>query len=193
MKKLLILALVVIFYCIPSFAQDGQGGLIGLYLDTWGELCDIDDCEIGVTILEIQVVHKLAPCAAGSQFMIETSDGFTGSYLGEEFPDHIPGGFGNSRTGLAIGYGDILPSPIHILTVRYLIYGTSEPNSYIRVIGDSSPPSYDTPIMADCSDPPELHPALGGTAYINGDGTLSCTTTPIEPKTWGQIKALYRN
>jgi hypothetical protein len=192
MKRLLILALVVIFYSVPSFAQ---GGLIGIYLDTWGELCDIDDCEEGkITVLEVQVVHKLAPCATGSQFMIITSEGFTGTYLGEELPDPIGGCMGNSQTGVAIGYSAHLICPIHIMTVRYLIYGTSEPNSYIEVVADASSPfHYETPMMTDCSDIHQIHPAIGGRAYINGDGTFSCTTTPVEIKTWGQIKALYRN
>jgi hypothetical protein len=188
MKKILILALAVIFYAVPSFAQ---GGLIGVYLDTWGEICDIDDCDLGTTtILEVQIVHKLAPCATASQFMVVTSSGFTGTYLGEEVPDPF-GGFGNSRYGIAIAYGDQYSSPIHILIIRYLIYGTSAPNSYIEVVAD--PDESRGIIMTDCNNPPLVHPALGGRAYVNGDGTFSCTTTPIQDASWGQIKALYRN
>jgi len=193
MKRLLIPALAVIFFTIPSFAQDGQGGLIGIYLDTWGEICDIDDCDLGsVTVLEVRIIHKLAPEASASQFMIVESSGFTGSYLGEEIPETFTG-FGNSRHGIALGYAGCYESPVHIMTVRYLIYGTSAPNSYIEVVGDPDEHLGWGVIMTDCDHFPEIHPALGGRAYINGDGLFSCTTTPVEPKTWGQIKALYRN
>jgi hypothetical protein len=189
MKRLLILALVVIFYCVPSFAQ---GGLIGLYLDTWGEICDIDDCDIGINILEVQVVHKHAPEVGASRFMIVASEGFTGTYLGEEVIEP-GGGLGNSQRGISIAYGECFSTPRHILTVRYLIYGTSEKNSYLEVVADATCPHRDDVHMVDCSDPPYLYPAIGGRAYINGDGTLSCTTTPVQPTSWGQIKALYRN
>jgi hypothetical protein len=189
MKKVLIIALLVIFYSVPSFSQ---GGLIGIYLDTWGELCDIEDCDIGITVLEVQVVHKLAPCATAAQFMVVASEGFTGSYLGEEVIEP-GGGLGNSQRGISVAYGDLFSTPKHIMTVRYLIYGTSEPNSYLEIVADTSHRDHETPLMTDCNSPPLLHPALGGRAYINGDGTFSCTTTPVELKTWGQIKALYRN
>jgi len=193
MKKILIPALIVIFFAIPSFAQDGQGGLIGIYLDTWGEICDIEDCDLGsITVLEVRIIHKLAPEASASQFMIVESSGFTGSYLGEEIPETF-GGLGNSRHGIALSYGTCYATPVQIMTVRYLIYGTSAPNSYIEVVGDPDESGGRGVVMVDCSDSPLLHPALGGRAYINGDGMFSCTTMPVELKTWGQIKALYRN
>jgi hypothetical protein len=195
MKRLLILALAVIFFALPSFAQDEQGGLIGIYLDRWGETCDIDDCDFGkTTVLEVQIVHNLAPCVKGSQFMIVASSGFTGTYLGEEIPDPIAGFIGNSQSGMMIGYGGEYETPLHILTVRYLIYGTSEPNSYLEVVADASSPfGYETPIVVTCDNSGNTYPAVGGRAYINGDGTFSCTTTPVHVVTWGQIKALYGN
>jgi hypothetical protein len=191
MKRLLIPALAVIFYTVPTFAQ---GGLIGIYLDKWGEICDIDDCDEGsVTVLEVRIIHKLAPEISGSQFMIVASSGFTGTYLGEEYPETFCA-HGNSRYGISIAYGQCYSSPLNILTVRYLIYGTSEKNSYMEVVADaSSPHPYETPVMVDCDDPPNLLEAVGGRAYINGDGTFSCTTTPVKITSWGQIKALYRN
>ncbi|NIO00803.1 MAG: hypothetical protein GTO42_01475 [Candidatus Latescibacteria bacterium] len=186
MKRLLLLGVVVLFISTVSFAQ---GGLIGLYIDPWGDDCDIEDCK--VEIINVYVVHKFAPSPSACQFMIVSSDGFTGAYLGEETPLMNGCMFGNSQRGISIAYGECASTPVHILTLRYYLYGTSKPNSYLQVVGD---PTNVTPgiYIVDCTTPPTLIPAIGGRAYINGDGTVSCSTTPVEPTSWGRIKSLYK-
>ena len=142
--------------------------------------------------MQIADVDRPYALKSGSQFMIVESSGFTGTYLGEEIPETF-GGIGNSRHGIGLFYGGCKSTPVHIMTLRYLIYGTSAPNSFIEVVADPNEPGGRGIIMTDCERTPLIHPALGGRAYINGDGTFACTTTPVELKTWGQIKALYRN
>jgi hypothetical protein len=177
-----------------SAAAMAQGGLSGLYIDPWGNECDFDDNGFG--IIDVLVVHKFAPEAGAVEFMVRTSPGFTGTYPGEEIM--IPNGAkcGNSYSGISFAYGECLSSPIHILTIRYVLYGTSAPLSYLKVVADSHahPPGI---YMVDCNRPyPNLLPALGGRACINNDGTVNCTTTPeqvtpTQVPTWGGIKALY--
>jgi hypothetical protein len=187
MRRLLVLLAVIL---ISGGTAMAQGGLIGLYIDTWGDDCDIYDNGHG--IIEVQVVHKFAPQAAAAQFSVITSPGFTGAYLGEELPASLLGGlFGNSQRGISIAYAECRSSPIHILTMKYYMFGTSARNSYIEVVADptAKPPGI---YMVDCAVPfPTLYTAVGGRAYINNDGTASCTTTPVRSTTWGGIKAMY--
>ena len=194
MKRMITVSFVVLMFSVPVFAQ---GGLIGLFIDVWGENCCIEDIDDkNFRIIEVQVVHKFAPAASASQFTIQASDGFTGAYLGEEIPASMPAGgfFGNSQRGIAIGYGECYDTNVHILTIRYFLYGTSAPMSYLEVV--EYPGVYPTPgiFMVDCSNPadPLLLPAAGGRAYINSDGSVTCTDiTPTQNTTWGGIKALY--
>ncbi len=193
MKRLIFPVLLILLYSVPSFAQ---GGLIGLFVDPWGNICDIvDHCD--VEIVDVLVVHKDAPGATAAEFAIEASSGFTGIYLGEEISASLPTGacIGNSQRGIAIAYGKCLYSPIHILTIRYLLCGTSEPNSYLQVVADPRALPEPGIWMADCAWPPLLHPALGGRAYFNNDGSVVCSEIPTRtrPTSWGQIKALYRD
>ncbi len=185
MKRLIVLLLIILLYSVPS---SSQGGFIGLYLDPWGGICEIEDCKLD--ILNVYVVHKLTPAASASQFRVISSSGFTGVYLGDVVPQDMDILlYGSSQDGIAIAYGGCYESPVHILTIRYLVYGTSEPNSYIEVVGDSNSI---TPglIMVDCNA--NMYEAMGGRAYINGDGSFSCSPTPTASPSWGGIKALYR-
>lgn len=188
MKRMITLVFVSLIFSVPVMAQ---GGLIGLYIDAWGNECDIEDTRY--RIIEVQVVHKFAPSAGAAQFAIQGSSGFTGVYLGEEIPASLPwgAGIGNSQRGISLAYGECRHNTVHILTIRYILYGTSAPLSYLEVIAHPTarPPGI---YMVDCSTPvPELYTAVGGRAYINNDGSANCTTTPVRTTTWGGIKALY--
>jgi hypothetical protein len=190
MKRMITVTFVILLFGVPVMAQ---GGLIGLFIDTWGdECCIVDIDKEKIRIIEVQVVHKFAPEAGAAQFSIQASDGFTGVYLGEEIPASLPGGcIGNSQRGISIAYGACQSSPVHILTIRYYMYGTSAPMSYLEVVEDPTaiPPGIN---MVDCNHNPQMFPALGGRAYINNDGSINCkTTTPTRTTTWGGIKALY--
>ena len=186
MKKILLMALPLILFSIPAF---GQGGLIGLYTDIWGSQCDFEDRSYD--ILEVKVVHKFSPGMSGSQFKVQASPGFTGVYLGEEFSPQLTALFiGNTQTGIGIAYGACYSDNLHVITIRYIIYGTSEPLSYLEVVthlGGAPPGLWAT----SCDHIPQLLPAQGGRAYITNDGSAYCTITPNRNTTWGGIKALY--
>ena len=186
MKRLLAFVFLGLLLPMVTFAQ---GGLIGLYVDRWGGICDIADS--GIDIIDVYVIHKYTSGATASQFRVVASVGFTGVYLGEEIPLQWGACIGNSQHGIALAYAHCHTSPIHILTIRYLLNGTSAPNSYLKVVGHPDPRIPDPKLaMVDCDS--NTHPVLGGIAYINNDGSADCAATPVETQTWGRIKSLYR-
>lgn len=178
----------VCFLFLSSALVCAQGGHIGLYADTWGSNCTFDNKPYA--ILEIHVVHMDAPGISASQFSLRDGGGFTGAYLGEELSPHVVGGFGNSQEGISIAYGDCYASPLHILTVRYLIEGHMPKGSYLKVVPD--PHAIPEPGIwaVDCSNS-TLLPASGGIVIVNDEGVFCCESTPVVQQTWGAIKVLY--
>lgn len=190
MKRLM--SLLVVALLAPAGAR-AQGGHIGVYGDSLGTQCRIDVPTSG--IVKIFVVHKLGAPTGGSEFTVSSGGNFNGVYLGEYFGTNAVS-FGNSQTGIAIGYGGCWYDQVHILTVSY--YVPSEPPvcSYIDIVDfdlfGNAPPGIHS---VDCDG--NMWDALGGRAYVNGDGTCDCatpnnTTTPVEESTWGAIKTVYR-
>ena len=132
--------------------------------------------------LTVYVMHYPPPPdnvgfqSVGSDFFL-VPDGFTGVWLSDEAL--YPGGSGSSQTGwftpytLEIGVGGPL------VAVTYMTFGTSAPDSHLKfssIIG---------PYPATWEFGGYLQPAVGHDLLINP------SPTPVNPSTWGAVKALY--
>jgi hypothetical protein len=186
MRRTLLLTAALMLVAGFAFAQAGS---IALYSDTVGVgSCDIDDSS--PAFQTIYVMHENCPGTTASRFKIDQIDGGTLVYVTEATT--MPLKIGNAQDGVALSYGTCLTSPLLILTVYYNGAGTSAVCSRLKVVAD---PVADPPVVqsANCQDPPQILEGIGGEAIINADGvTCNYCDPPVQPTSWGRIKALYR-
>jgi hypothetical protein len=105
--------------------DDNPAGRIGVYNDILGTNIDIIDTGGRVTLY---VVHDVTN-AMGASFRIEAPAGWTRTWVQNQFPVTL----GNPESGVAIGFGDCLQGPIHVMTLSYMSPGNSEPGAMFRV------------------------------------------------------------
>ena len=181
MKKTLSLTLVLMLSASMAFAQAGS---IGIFSDPGGSSCNLLDTAPG--LLNLYVVHALTPAATASQWAAPQPACMVGaSYLSDTgiFPVTI----GNSQTGVAVGYGACLSSPIHCLTINFFGSGLSQACCYYGVVPDPSLPSGDIEVV-DCDK--NLLVATGGGGILNPDATCQCDV-PAQDTTWGKVKSIF--
>jgi hypothetical protein len=134
--------------------------------------------------LTVFVVHEQATGANAVAFRIAASDGFTGVWLSDTSDFFVAG---TSPTGVQVGYQSCVGPTVLALEVTYTVFGTSDDCSYLEV---AAHPDFDYggPYIAVCVGYPEV--GHGGRLTINPNP--SCSPVPVEPSTWGRVKALYR-
>jgi hypothetical protein len=97
---------------------------------------------------------------------------------------------GSPFTGVSLSYGSCLTETFQICQLNlFHLSGDPIPGCYqLRVLGYPG----DTPLVVDCSA--NEVPAAGGFFTFDVEGKLDCwdCTTPVESRTWGAVKALYR-
>jgi hypothetical protein len=77
---------------------------------------------------------------------------------------------GNSQTGVGIGYGTCLSGPIHILSVNYVVSGTTTADCRYRALPPSG--TFDIEVL-DCSN--DFWFGNGGSTYINSNLPCDCS------------------
>jgi hypothetical protein len=165
-----------------------------------GDACETPDGTPGVRTL--RVYHDFAIIASGSRFRIEAGPGVTMTYLSEVH--HFPMTIGNTQDGITICYDACLGPSILVATMNYMAYGTSELCSEIRVVPHPDAETVEamrcdgTALRAYVSDlvirtPGGSCGCAGGHVFPGTPRLIDCSPSPLEPTTWGRIKALYRN
>ena len=168
MKRLLLLISSLLVISTTSWAD-----LIGVYSDATGASCNLGAA--GQFNPNATVIHRFTQGATGSRFKVTFPAGT--SFFGFNTP-YVPVGALNSD--LSLGYGQCLNGMIVLGTIN-AVYGagtgTVEKADLQPII-----------LYTDCVFA-EL-PATGGNFYVGGSDY--CGSTPVEPSTWGSVKALYR-
>ncbi|UCG53440.1 MAG: hypothetical protein JSW58_07760 [Candidatus Latescibacterota bacterium] len=191
MRTVLIMTLVLVLAASVAFAQlPGRIGVFGVQNPTTVDDCAVTDDTAG--LLNIYLVHVDDPsnpgtCATACQFKAELPGCTTASYLADGAVFGVT--IGNSQTGVSIGYGLNLTTPIHVLTVQVFASGTTPPCCVYEVGPDPAAPSGEIEVV-DCNL--DLLFAAGQSGVINPDGSCPCSAiVPAEPSSWGKIKAMY--
>lgn len=180
MKRAQALAVSLLLATVPVFAQ----GNIGVYADPSGSSCQIIDQSPG--LLPIYVVHIDTPGATASQFYAPIPSCMIGAaWISDTNVFSVT--IGDSQGGVAIGYGQCLFAPIHVLTINVFGQGLSDACCGFGVFADPDVTSGQIEIV-DCGG--TLVFAGGVTARVNGDGSCGCAGG-IQSSTWGQVKAIY--
>jgi hypothetical protein len=137
--------------------------------------------------MDVYVVHVNTPGATASQFaapMPSCMDGATFLADSPVFGVNV----GDSQTGIAIGYGACYASPIHLLTIKYYVAGTTQACCPYPVIPDPDVASGEIEVV-NCAT--TLLYGTGLTSMVNPDTGCWCGLIKVEETTWGHIKSLY--
>lgn len=182
MKKVMLLTLVMMFAASLAY---GQGGLLAVTADPAGTNCALADFP---GLLTYWVVHLYTAGSTASQFSAPMPGCLIGGiWLSDtaQFPVTI----GSSQTGVAVGYGVCLASPIATLAINYFGNGLTGNCCPYPVLPDPNVPSGEIEVV-DCLN--SLVFAAGATTMINPDPTCPCDQAiPTEETTWGKVKSLY--
>ncbi|MCK5645105.1 MAG: hypothetical protein KAJ19_30170 [Gammaproteobacteria bacterium] len=192
MKRIFLLTMCLL--CAATAAMP-QPGVIGVYGDPVGAICDFYD-NPGVEAL-VYVVHTYTPGATGSQFKLLWAGGASMTYLGERVTAPYFGK-GTAFDGISIVYGSCESSPNKIMTLHFMGNGDSQACSFLVVV---PAPGAESIQVTDCSDPPNLLVAEDDCLVINSDESCPCyipgwdpcpDIVPVQKSTWGHIKMLYK-
>ncbi|UCH83318.1 MAG: hypothetical protein JSW50_12770 [Candidatus Latescibacterota bacterium] len=181
MKSLLIFVFLIAISANLAFAQ---AGYIAISADVLGLDCNLLDIP---GLVSYNAVHKDTPGATACSFMATIPACMTAAiWLSDTaiFPVTI----GNSQTGVAIGYGACLASPIHVLVINYFGQGLTSPCCVYKPTAHPGAPSGEIEVV-DCND--QLLDGGALCAIINPDTSCPCWATPVEKSTWGKVKELY--
>ena len=170
MKKLLLLATCLLMVSSAAFADH-----IGVYSDFTGSSCYLGAA--GQFNPNATVIHKFTTGATGSRFKVTFPAGT--AFFGFNSPYVL---IGVLNSDLSFGYGQCLAGSI-VLGSILAIYGAGQG----QVEKADSQPNI---LYTNCVFAELL--ATGGSFYVGQSGYCSEYSTPVEPSTWGSVKALYR-
>jgi len=161
-----------------------SAGAVFLYTDAGYNGCDIQDVAGPVTIYTVHETHN---GASALQYASPVPPCWTGAVFVSDEPEFLA--IGDSQTGMALSYGGCLTGQVLVNTMTILSQGLAPPCCALDVTPDPAAPTGQIEGV-DCALN-TTHPA-GAAAVINMDGSCPCgTTTTVETKTWGAVKALY--
>jgi hypothetical protein len=178
----LLLSILILLLIVHGSAA-AQTDVIGLFVDTNYEECNLVDAGPGV--VSVYVVHSTTGGANASQFVVQAGSGVALSYVGEvsAFPTTI----GNTQSGISIGYTNCQYSEVLVATISYYTTGGSSRCSNLYVAPD--PASLTGTIeVVNCSGT-KLQGA-GSRLVINPNGSCDCGPT-TQDSNWGKIKDIY--
>jgi hypothetical protein len=178
------LAAVCVLLLLAVSTVFAQGGVIMVFSDMQGVNCDLFDRAPG--LCAYYVVHVATAGATASQWAAPQPACFMATYLSDT--PWWPVVIGNSQTGISIGYGACLASPIHILTINFFCQGLTDDCCLYDVVPDPAAPQGEI-LVVDCGG--NLTYGHGGTSVINPNGSCCCNCTPAYQSTWGKVKSLY--
>ncbi len=190
MKKLLLVSLFI--FVLPGYAWSNPlpSSWIGLSASTEGSgyyLVDTEEGEINVYVIHgIMFDHRYD--AVGSRFAAPKPECFNATYLGDVTV--FPATTGNSQTGVTIMYDDCKTESVHILTIRYYTYGNTGQCCWYWPKPDPASPAGSIEAYR-CGIVPGPDRENTMFSIINNDPYNGCIY-PVEPSTWGKVKALYQ-
>jgi hypothetical protein len=166
MRPWLLCAALAVFIVSNAAAQTGT---ICLYADPQGTQCSLSDTAPG--LLSVYVIHNPLSTpsggALGVRFAAPRPDCMTGaSWVSDSTPFSLSG---SSQTGAGVTYGGCITEPTHILTIQYLVSGTTVSDCPYTVV-----PYIDEPMIGVVTCNLEGAQGVGGIAYVNSSLLCVC-------------------
>ena len=188
MRMIAVVALALLTWGSQSSAQPGAV-VVSSDPGLWD--CGIPDA--GEGLAQYFVLHILTAGSTGVSFSAPLPSCHTGAWLSDT--PAFPSAVGDSQTGVTITWGACLAAPIVILTMNVMTKGTT-PDCCLFCVrpatGKSSVEARDCALA--------WLPSMGQPNLINytAGACVSCShlgncddPLPVEPSTWGMLKALY--
>ena len=169
MKKLLLLTL-----CLSLVSSAALADHIGVFSDVTGVSCDLGAA--GQFSSTATVIHKYTTGATGSRFKVTFPAGT--AFFGFNTPYVTIGAL---NTDLSVAYGQCVYGEIVLGTINAV---------YAAGTGKVEKAELQPIILYTNCLFAELE-ATGGLFTVAAGGNI-CISTPVEPSTWGSVKALYR-
>jgi hypothetical protein len=120
------------------------------------------------------------------QFAAPVSQCFNGVWLSDS--QVFPVTLGDSQTGVAIGFGQCLQAPVHVLTINLFCQGPGTECCFVWAVPHPSASSGEIELV-DCTE--TLYFGTGGAAIIQPDANQCMQYVPVQETTWGKMKSLY--
>jgi hypothetical protein len=187
MKRFRIIIAVNLLSARIAHADD-----ITTYADVTGTDCVLNTVPVGPPGFSVYVIHKFNAGAGAAQFKVNDTTGF----------------FATSQTtiaGLALGAWNVdwsiaygaacLTGDLHIATLNFLYFGGTTFTCQNSLETMPAPTSPIPGVIAIVNCAGEFEPATGGSLFFGPDGDACdflCGVNPVDEKTWGGIKAMYR-
>jgi len=198
MKLFLKVLAVTVLLVLAAQTADGQTDRVALYSDPAGEGCNLLDT--GIASHWVHVVYTGTSGFVGVEFQLMPTDGALLMYIAEAVPNGGVLTAGRADLGVAVAMGEcVTSSPALILSVRYHGVGSSDVCSRVNILPDPQSPheNGDMIFLVDCS----LNGlwAAPGNLTVNPDESCECDVdvrdlpSPVAYKTWGGVKALYKD
>lgn len=158
-------------------------GAIGVFADQAGADCNLTDTTPG--LLTYWVVHVNSPGAMAAGFSAPMPSCMVGATFLADDPQFVVT-IGSSQTGVGVGYGVCLTSPITVLGIQYFAAGGTTPCCPYTVIEDPRAASGQVEAV-DCAT--NLIFIAGLTTFVNDDGSCPCTVSSSS-NTWVKMKGM---
>lgn len=174
---------VITFTCFLACAPTtvfAQAGTIGLFRDIRGESNQLSD---NPGVVEFHVVHVGASAVAACAFSAPAPACLSATYLDDAAVFAVTIGNSQSPTGVSIGYGGCLATPVHVLTVRFFSQGLTGECCVFPIKDISTSGRVE---VVDCDH--NLYEANTTPGIVNA--TPNCDTG-YRPSTWGRMKASF--
>jgi hypothetical protein len=168
MKKRLALALLPFIFVGSALADH-----IGIYRDSTAQSCNLAPGFNNTSV----VMDRFSTGTNGVRFRVDFSNAPGSTFLSFNTPFVT---VGSLTSDLSVGYGLCLAGSFVSGTMTAILNP-----GYIEVLPATGFPAI---IFDACFGE---YPATGGKAFI-GDGDC-VPVNPVEPSTWGSVKALYRD
>ena len=192
MRSWLTLFIVVFLGCVlTTGVVYAQGGNIGLFADADGADCRVRPNPSTPELVYVYVVHTGAPEGFAAAFSVPVptcAPGLTWVGDNQAFVHQVVSGA--SPDGVFVSYNGCKTSPLHILTIVYLLTGSWEPCCRLTV---GPHPDWCTQLGTPCGFDCDVneYPATGGAAILNPNDNCQCAV-PVQESSWGRVKALYQ-
>ena len=188
--RVVTMLLVVLAWSGTVAAQGG--GRLELWADEGRSSCQIVESASGLT--EVHMFHMGSISAGGiTHFVVGIPECWIGAtWVGDELaPGLDANGSSTQNTffGMLITWGGCRDLPVYLGKIVFATTGHSMPCCEVEI---TRPIAEQGPTTLECSTPVVLWLVETRGAIVNGGPACPCDApVPVEPATWGSIKALY--
>lgn len=189
--RVVTLVCAILTVAASAFAQSPPR--LELWADAAQSTCQISESPSGLTEVHMFLTGNMS-VGGVDFFAVPVPSCWTGAtWVGDVLEPGLDAGGSNSQDtimGMIIGWPGCRDLPVYLGKIVFATTGQALPCCPLEIVAPLDP---NGPQSLECSSPQRMWVVGTQGAFINGDDTCPCgPPVPVEDKTWGGIKALYR-